>query len=137
MRVGVLILSAGDRRIYRLDDVDVSGAATEISGNSALDIVFAYSAVLEHEPIGRHEHAGRAVAALYGIRFQERLLQRMQLCVGCKPFNRYDTLVFNCGNRHRAGPHRLVVHNHGARAALAFAATVLRSRQTKVISQDP
>ena len=80
----------GHRGTYGLDDIDVSRAATQISGNSALDIVFVYSPVLEHEPIGRHEHAGRAVAALYGVRFQKRLLQRMQAVVLAQAFDGDD-----------------------------------------------
>src|SRR5437667_7823106 len=51
-------------------------------------------------------------------------------------FNRRDLAVFGVETKKEARQNRLTVDQHGARAALAELASVLCSRQGKVLAQD-
>ena len=65
-----------------------------------------------------------------------RQLHRM--CpVGRQPLDRHDGRAERAAHRQGARAHRRAVHHHGAGAALADPAPVLRARQADRVAQDP
>ena len=52
-----------------------------------------------------------------------------------QPFNRLNLSSLGLQHRHQAAVHQLAVHAHRARAAFAFAASFLGSRQVQVFTQ--
>src|SRR5471032_1089028 len=73
-----------------VDDVLVAGAAAEIAGDAFANFAFGGGWVVLEQRHGRHDHAGRAVAALQAVLFPEAFLQRVQMAVRSEPFNRRD-----------------------------------------------
>src|SRR5271169_7015436 len=64
---------------YRIDDRFVAGAAADVAADG-FDHVFAgWIRISVEQGFRRHEHAGRAIAALGGKPFHERFLQRVQV----------------------------------------------------------
>ena len=68
--------------------------------------------------------------------FQESLLQRMQFVVFLQTLDRGDLLAANSPDRRHARTHYLPIDEYCARAAARFSATVFRSGQVEVISQN-
>ena len=68
-----------DGRADRRDDVLVAGAAAEIAGQALADLVVGRERVFPQQVGRRHQHAGRAEAALQRVMLAERLLQRVEL----------------------------------------------------------
>src|SRR5438034_6293843 len=60
------------------EDLHVSGAATEITGESIPDVGLSRIWIAIQEVHSSHHHAGRADAALRATAFNERLLHCMQ-----------------------------------------------------------
>ena len=75
-------------------------------------------------PVGQHQKARRAEAALQGVMLDERLLQRVQRAAPCaRPSTVRMSLAFGLHGEHQAGAHRLAVDEDRAGAADAvFAA---------------
>src|SRR5581483_1246533 len=66
-----------------LDDVDVPGAAADVALDRTADLLLARLRRVR-EQVGRaDQHPRRAVPALEGVVLRERLLQRVELAVGC------------------------------------------------------
>src|SRR5271168_193447 len=72
---------------HGFDDVLVSGATAEISGNSPANLLFAGIRIRLEQSIGRHQHAWSAITALQAMLFFETFLQRMKLAVLYQAFN--------------------------------------------------
>src|SRR5205085_54758 len=69
------------------DDMLVAGAAAEIAFE-AVAYLFARRAGISFEQLrGRHDHAGRAIAALQAVAFPEALLHGMKLAVVRQAFD--------------------------------------------------
>lgn len=83
----------------------------------------------------RHDHTGRAVAALHRVRFNKRLLHRMQPAVLFQSLNRGYSLADDGANGGDARAGRFAVDQDRARSALSFAAAVLASGEIKVVTQ--
>ena len=66
-----------------------------------------------------HDLPRGAVAALEGVAFDERELQRVQLVAFCQAFDRRDLAAFGERRERQARLDALAVHEHGAGAALA------------------
>ena len=84
----------------------------------------------------RHDLAGRAVPALEGVVADEGLLHRMQPVPLHQTFDRCDPFVGHRAHLGDAGASRITVHQHGARATLAFATSILASGQIELIAQN-
>src|SRR5262249_23238510 len=52
-----------------------------------------------------------------------------------QPFDGGDRLAYDRGGRRQAGTRRTPVNQHGASAALAFAAAVFRASQIQIVAQ--
>src|SRR6185369_1898096 len=71
----------GGRVLDGLDDIHVSGAAAEVSGDRVADLVLARARMILEVRVARHEHARRAITALEPVLLHEALLHRMELAV--------------------------------------------------------
>ena len=84
----------------------------------------------------RHDHAGSAVTALQGIFVEKGLLHGVKLIALRQTFNCGDLLLRDRGCFGYARPLRFAVNQYGAGAALAFAASILRTSQIEVLAQN-
>src|SRR5207302_6995388 len=80
--------------------------------------------------------SGLAIAALRYIFGNPSALQRMTQ-VWRQPLDGCHLLAGGTRHERHAGPHRLTIEVDGTSTTLRHATTVLRSRQTEVIPQDP
>src|SRR5262249_2858417 len=83
----------------------------------------------------RHDHAGRAVAALQAVLFPETFLHRVQLAIGCQPFNRRDLAAISLDGQARTGFKRATVHMDGTRPTLAGIAADVGAGQAEFLTQ--
>ena len=83
----------------------------------------------------REDHAGRAVAALERVVVVEGLLNRMELAVRRKSFDRRDLHPVGLDSEHRARLHRLAVHEHGARPARGRVAAHVRPGEPESLAE--
>ena len=74
--------------------------------------------------------------ALEGVRVQESLLERVEVSVRLDTFDGGDWLTGGDTDGCTAGPHWGAIHENGAGAALAFAATVFGAGQVEFVAQD-
>ena len=118
------------------DDVVVPGATAEVALEPLADRRLVGGAATVDEAHRRHHHAGRAVAALQCVVVVERLLHRMQLAVPSKAFDRRDLDAVRLDAEHRAGLHRLAVHEHGAGSTRGRVTPDVRPREPKPLAED-
>jgi len=86
---------------------------------------------------GRDDHSRCADAALSAAMFDECLLDCMQLSfAGRDTFDGFDLAILHLRDGHEATVHDLAVDSHRARAAFAFAASLLCSGQAELLAQD-
>ena len=112
-----IVLDAADGIL----DGAVAGAATEIALQCAGRSWRSSSA----EGGCRHDHAGRAKAALKALGIDERLLHRMQSAVGGESFNGGHLPARGAEGRHQATVDRLAIEPDGAGPAIAGVAAFL------------
>ena len=98
----------------------VSGATTEVADQCVADFVFGRFAVCPDELGHIHQYAGTAKAALQSMMVVERLLQRVQLSIDGKPFDRRNRTTVGLHGKHQAGLHRLTVEVDGAGTAYSL-----------------
>ena len=93
--------------------------------------------VLLEQVVGGEDHAGGADPALGSAVLEEALLDRVQRSggFGGETFNGGDRRAVSLQDRHQAGVDELAIHQHGAGAALAFAAPFLGSGEAEVFAQ--
>src|SRR5712691_309883 len=130
--VSFLSLSGADAGF---DDVRVGAAAAEVPGDGAADVVFVRRRVLTQQCHDGHDLAGRAEAALEGVGVDERALHRMELAVLRDPLDGLDGLSFAGDGERHARVDGTAVDEDGARAARAFVADLLCSRQAERFAQ--
>src|SRR5262245_17448191 len=87
----------------RRHDAGVAGAAAQVAGQRLAHVGLARIAVVAQELGERHQHAGRAEAALQAVIVLERLLQRVEHAVGGKPFHRGDLADIYRSEQRRVG----------------------------------
>ena len=91
---------------------------------------------LGEHPDRRAQLAGRAVAALERVVLDERLLQRMQLVVVREPLDGRHLGAIVRDREREACVRPAPVDQHGAGAALAVIAALLRAREAQVLAQQ-
>ena len=79
---------------------------------------------------------GGAIATLHGADFHKSLLHGMKLLASGQPLDGRDVLVRDCADARDAGTLRFAVDEHGAGAALSFAASVLTPGEIEMLAQD-
>src|SRR5438132_790358 len=134
-RLGLLPPQAGRRQLHRLVDLQVARAAAQVARQRLLDLVTRGSRVLVEQRFGGEQEGGRTVPALRRAELGERVLERMQRPTLCHPLDRLHAMPRAREAEHQAGEHGLPVHEHGARAALAQLAAMLRAGETHVFTQ--
>ena len=127
--IGRDVLDAGKRVANR----PVTRTATEISLERSWKILF----LLVAERRGRHNHSGRAVAALEALRVEEGLLHRMQLAVLGQALDRRDLFAFGAKCRIETAVHGLFVDPYRARAAIAGVAAFFDAVPAEVAKKNP
>jgi hypothetical protein len=86
--------------------------------------------------LGRHQHAGRADAALGGAVRMEGILQGAELAVLGQALDGDDRATGDLRHRHEAGADLAAVEPHRAGAAVAGVATDLGAGEAEVVAQD-
>ena len=84
----------------------------------------------------RHDHAGRAVAALQAMLLPEAVLQRMQLAVLGEPLDRGDLRAVGLHREDRARFGAAAVDEDRARTALAGIAADVRAGEIQLLAEE-
>ena len=122
-------------QLDRSHDPAVSATAADVAAQGVGDVLVAGVGVALEQRQRRHDHAGRAIAALHGVGVQKGLLQGVQAAVLLEAFDGLYLLVRRDTDLRDAGARRLAVQQYRAGPALAFAAAVLAARQIQVVAQ--
>src|SRR6266540_4370160 len=134
---GFSIVSITLRRpLDRFDDVHIPRAAADVSLDRLADLRLARARVRVEQVLGRHQHSGRAVAALEGVIVAERLLERVQRPVVGKALDRLDRGAVRLDGQHHAALDRFAVVEDRAGPAVAGVAADVRAGQLEVVAEE-
>src|SRR2546427_115494 len=129
-------VGGGPRRFGdRLDHLGVARAPAEVAGNRVADVVLGRLRVLGEERGGRHQHARDAEAALRHAVTHERVLHGRERPAARQPLDGGHGAPSRLHREHEAARHELAIQMHGARAAVAGAATLLGSGEAEVLAE--
>ena len=92
--------------------------------------------ILLEQRDGTHHHSRGAEAALEPMFFDEAFLDRMELAIRLKAFDRPHLSAVRLDREDRAGFHRLAVEEDRARSAVRRVAANVRSGQAEVLSEE-
>src|SRR3954471_9338829 len=123
------------RGLHGLDDVVIAGAAAEVALEPVADLVVRRVRMLLQEARRRHDHPGRAVAALQRVVLLERALHRVQLAVRRETLDRRDLVAVRLDGEQRARLHRLAVEMDGASTAGRRVAADVRAGEVQLLAQ--
>src|SRR5258708_33156024 len=98
-----------------MHDTVVRTAPAQIAGEGLLDLALGRRLVLLEQSLSCHDHPARAVAALRGLRFDERALHRLRCAIPGETIERGNMRVADRGDRHDARPNRRAVGPDRAR----------------------
>ena len=121
----------------RIDDLGIAGAAAEHAAERFPRLGPGRARGARQERGGRHQHAGRADAALRRAVPQEGALQAVRLAGrnGRQPLDGGDLAADGGGGGRQAGADRLAVQQHRAGAAVAAIAADLGAGQVQRLAQ--
>src|SRR5438270_4648536 len=134
-RPGLLPAHARRGQFHGLVDLQVSGAAAQVARQRLLDLVPRGSRVLAEQRFRGEQEGGRTVPALRRAELGEGVLERMQRPAPCHSLDGFHAVPRAREAEHQTGKHGLAVHEHGAGAALAQLAAMLRAGETQVFAQ--
>ena len=120
----------------RIEDAVVPRAATQVAAEPAGHLAPAGMGIPLQQGRGRHDHPGRAEAALNGVRRHESLLQGVWTLGTTQPFDRQDVLPRRLARSHLAGSRHPAVDHDSAGAARAVIAAFLGSEQAKTVAKQ-
>src|SRR6185437_15821464 len=120
---------------YSLAHSGIGPAAAEVAAKPVLNFLKRRTWIPFEEGFCRHHESRRAEAALLRVMIDKGLLNGMKLARLTQAFNGGDLPALGVDGQHRAGVHRLVVHQHGASAAGAAIANPLGAGKLKFVSQ--
>src|ERR1051325_334741 len=118
----------------RFVNLEVAGAAAEVSGQGFLDVVSARLRIGCEERLGGGQKCRRTVAALRGAEIGERLLERMELAALRHAFDGPHASAVAGESQHEAREHGRFIEQHGAGPAFAEFAAVLRAGQAEILA---
>ena len=118
------------------DDALVGAATADVAVHGADDFRFGWIGLFPQKSDARHEHAGRAVAALHCAGIEECLLERMQLAVVFKAFDGFDFAAADSADGGDAGAGGNAIKQDGAGATLGLAATVFAAGEIQIVAQN-
>src|SRR5207249_1232778 len=116
-RLRVLAPHPSGRQLDGFVDLDVTGAAAEVAGQSLLDVVSCGTRVGGEQRFGGEEERRGTVAALCGAQLGERLLEGMERPARRHPFDGFNPVAGAGEAEHQTGQHGRTVHEHGTGAA--------------------
>ncbi|MEH2473354.1 hypothetical protein V1281_005460 [Nitrobacteraceae bacterium AZCC 2161] len=116
-------------------DHPIAGAAADIGAHPAANLVAAGVGVSVEQRLRQQDHAGRAHAALKGVRFDESLLQRMRRGFRLQSLHGGQRLAFDRLDQRAARCERPAIHQHGACAAYAVIAGDTHAAAVKALRQ--
>ena len=135
-RSSVLIRHSLSRQLHRLIDLQIPRASTQIAQQRILDLVARRRRIYVEERAGREKETGCAVAALGSAQLREGVLKRMQRSTPRHSLDGFDRALGVRLCQRQTRENRRPIDQHGACAALAQLAPMLRARQTEVFTKD-
>ena len=123
------------RGFHRVDDVLISGAAADVALEAVADLLLGRVGIAIDDLLGRHDHAGRAEAALQSVLVPESLLHRVELAVSGQAFDGQDARAVGLHGEHGAAFDGLAVHLDRACAAQRRLAADVRSGEADDLAQ--
>jgi hypothetical protein len=105
--------------LHRLDDLHVTGAATDVAAERLADVGLARVRIAPQQSRRCHDESGCAIAALRAELLVEPALHRRKPPIMPQRFDGIDALAANTRGQRQARQPRLIVDQHGARAAFA------------------
>src|SRR5215469_4475541 len=118
---------------YGSPDPDVGSTAAKVSAQAFLDFLRCRIPVLVKECLAGDHETWSAKPALLAVVVNKRLLDRMQAVVLSQPLDCGDLLALRLDGQHRAGIHRVSIHNHSTSAASASVAHPLGAGDVKLV----
>src|SRR5262245_39167162 len=119
-----------------LHGVVVARAAAEVALEAVADVLLGRPRVLVQEPDRRHDHPGRAEAALEPMVLLEGRLHRVHLAVGREALDGGDLRPVRLDREHAARLHGLAVDVDGAGAAGDGVAAHVRAGEVEVLAEE-
>src|SRR3990172_142456 len=119
-----------------LHDVDVPGAAAEVSRDPPADLFLGWAGVVLQERDRSHHHARSAVAALQTVLLHEAFLDGVEVSVLGQTLHRRDLGAVGLDREHGATLDRASVHEHGAGAAGSRVAADVRSGEVQLLADE-
>ena len=120
----------------RVDDAHIAGTPAQSRGHAGADGVRRMIIAVVHQIHRGHQHAGRTEPALQRVMFGKQFLQGVHLAVGRQPFDGADLGAVRLHRKHQAGPRRIAIDDHGARAADAMFAPHMGAGAAQLVAQE-
>ena len=120
----------------RVFDALITAAAADVARHRFAYLIVRRFRILYQQRGRLHDLADLAKAALRDVELAPGLLNRV-VTRWMKAFDRRDLPIDHVGNRRDAGAYRLLVDDHGARAAKRLAAAIFRAGQSGFIAKEP
>jgi hypothetical protein len=124
------------QRFNRANDVVVSGATTDVTGQVVANFAFGRIRMLLKQLADAHNHSRRAEAALQCVVFLKGRLNRMQPIRWREALNRCDRRPVGHNSKNRAGFDGQAIDIDSAGAALRGIAANMGPGQTKIVAQQ-
>jgi hypothetical protein len=122
--------------LNRLHDVLVAGAAAQVAAHACPDLLFRRIGVLLQEPIGAHQHAWRAEAALQAVLLVKAFLNGVQHGALRQALDGGDGAAIALNRQVRAALDGLPVDVDGTGAAMTGFAAYVGTGQIELLSQE-
>src|SRR6266568_2234159 len=106
--------------LYRLDDVDVAGAAAQVARDANADLLLGGVRIMLQERQAGHHHSRRAIATLEAMLLVETFLQGMQFAILLQAFNGHELAAMRLHSEHGAGFGSFAVYEEQACFDVAF-----------------
>src|SRR6267378_2402125 len=120
---------------HRVNDFRITRTAAQIPGEPLPHLVRAQAYGALEESVSRQQHARRADPALRRAVLDERVLQGRQPATISQSLDRRDLAALDLAYRYQATVHDLAIDQHGAGAALTFAAPFFGAGRSEVFAQ--
>src|SRR5215469_9364352 len=129
------LLHSPDGERDRFDDRLVPGAAAKYAADGVADLLARRVGVGLHQFDSRHQHCGRAVAALETVLFPERVLNGMKRIDASQTLDSADLAAVRLHCKGEAGARRAAIEQDGAHPADPVFATDMSACETQLMAQ--
>jgi hypothetical protein len=118
------------------ENLQVSGAAAQIAGESVANLLAIGMRILVEQSFRGDENCRGAVSALRGAEVGERFLQRVESAIDAHALDGEDIPLIAFEREDETGKHGLAVEKDGAGAAFAEFAAVLGAGVPEIFSKN-